>query len=123
MPEPDVYEGTVLEAHVHALAACVVAWGFPGDTYVRAAAITNCGTIGIDYIAVLAGVIENTIPETTPIDAAMTTARWSVVDHIANCIHALRNQGASPREHVLASGEPCNARGTRLNDDEGDTYA
>lgn len=122
MPDQDTYEGTVLEAHVDALAACTVAWGFPSDVYVRQAAIVNCAAINIDYIAVLASVIENTIPEATPIDAAMTTARWRVVDHIANCIHALREQGATPREGVLSNGEPCNARGTRMEDDDESEY-
>lgn len=119
MPETDTYEGTVLEAHIHALAACSVAFAYPSDVYVRQAAVVNCAAININYIAVLAGVIEHQIPDTTPLDAAMTTARWSVVDHIANCIHALRANGATPREGVLASGAPCTAGGTRLEGEDG----
>lgn len=106
MADAPYLEPTPLELAAHAMCAAVLAYTYPSDVEARSGAIAACAAVGFDYIAVLEGVITQMIPDTVPIEDAMTTARWRVVDHIATVMNKMRDAGARPRTHVSHDGQP-----------------
>lgn len=112
LPDPE-RTMTRLEACSQALVACTMAYTYPSDIELLHGAIVSfsMASNGGDYIAVLAQVLENMIPPSTPADQAAAAARWYVVEYIVGEINTLRQQGAQPRIGIGQTGEPVDAIG------------
>lgn len=104
---------TDLERHTDAYVACLCAWIYPSDVEARKVALQAAAICGIDYLEVVARIMEST-------SASADTARLNVAGYFGRCVSELVAKGEAPRPGVAMSGYRTDALGNDTYPGHGD---